>query len=296
MFSLIKKLFGGQQEENHDEKVVPKEEVSAHEPEESPSICQPQQNEVEIALRAAEVARHEKVARHQAMLDTIRCCEIIPTEKMAPKLNISVLENVKYSTVTKKTPLEGIGDFVSIDTETTGLQASSCEIVEVAAVRFRDFVPVEKFSTLLSTKKPIPAEATKVNGITDDMVAGHPHFRQIAAQLQEFIGSDNLVGHNLEFDLKFLAKNGVDVAAQKRKYFDTLAIAQKTLRKVKMKWDKELQFYTENYDSDYDVYDYKLKSLCFYYGIVHMDAHRAEGDAIAAGMVFQRLIDTRLNK
>lgn len=82
------------------------------------------------------------------------------------------------------------------------------------------------------------------------MVEGKPLFGQIVHSLQSFIGTDNIVGHNLEFDLKFIIKNGFDVYACNRKYYDTLEIAQKTLKKVKEKWDKEVYAYMHDYSKD----------------------------------------------
>ena len=43
-----------------------------------------------------------------------------------------------------------------------------------------------------------------VNGITPEMLEGAPALYQIIPSLQEFIGDMPLLGHNLEFDLKFL--------------------------------------------------------------------------------------------
>jgi len=133
-----------------------------------------------------------------------------------------------------------------------------------------------------------------INHITLDMVEGRPTFGQVAESLLSFIGNDNIVGHNLEFDLKFIVKGGADVTAQKRKYYDTLDIAQRTLKKVRKKWDKDLESFEEDYDSDYDVEDYKLGTLCDYYGIINTESHRAEGDAIAAGELLRHLADDRL--
>ena len=52
-------------------------------------------------------------------------------------------------------------------------------------------------------------EAMSVNGITPEMLEGAPMLYQIIPSLQEFIGDMPLLGHNLEFDLKFLcARSG----------------------------------------------------------------------------------------
>ena len=44
-----------------------------------------------------------------------------------------------------------------------------------------------------------------------------------------------------------------------------------------------------DYDSDYDIENYKLETLCDYYKITIANAHRADADALATGDLFLRL-------
>lgn len=250
-----------------------------------------QRRQEEAAARAK--ARAERDAAYNAMIAAIRPVTVTVTEEKAKKIAISFLNTLTYSTITARSNLEQLSNYVVIDTETTGLKCTSDEIIEVAAIRFRGFEPVEKFVTLLAPSKPIPAEITKINHITDEMVAGKPCFQQVAASLIEFIGNDNIVGHNLPFDLKFIVHYGANVTEKKRKYYDTLAIAQKTIKKARMRWDKEYQEYIEDFDST-GISDYQLRTLCVYLGLPYQNAHRAEADALAAGLLFQSLIDKRV--
>lgn len=222
----------------------------------------------------------------------IQDSEIVVAAELAKKQTISHLGDLTYSNITKKTPRDKLGDFVVIDTETTGLKPSSAEIIDIAAIRFRGFKPVSKFSTLLAPQKPIPVEATKINGITNEMVAGKPCFQQIAASLVEFIGKDNIVGHNLPFDLSFIMRYGADVTAEKRKYYDTLSIARRTIKKAKKKWDEDFEEYVTDLDSD-GIENYKLETLCNWYGIKNSNSHRAESDALATGQLLKKLADDR---
>ena len=97
----------------------------------------------------------------------------------------------------------------------------------------------------------------------------------------------------MEFDLKFIVKHGVDLTASKRKYYDTLAIAPKTLKKLKETWDREYDCYMPDYSADYDVEDYKLGTLCRYYGIQLSGAHRALADCYATGLLLECLAKDR---
>ena len=225
----------------------------------------------------AEEASRQMVLFSQ-VLETLPEAEILISDAPAPEAPDT---EISYSTITKKTPRDKLGNFVVIDTETTGLTVRA-SIVEIAAIRFRGFQPVEKFTTLCSPKGKISEEASKINGITADMVAGKPQFAYIAAGLQEFIGKDNLVGHNLPFDMKFIMKYGVDPTLVKRKYYDTLDIAKHTLKK----WRDGSEAY-------YDVFDYKLDTLCDYYHIPFFGAHRALADCYATGQLLERLAKDR---
>lgn len=168
----------------------------------------------------------------------------------------------------------------------------SCEIIEIAAVKFNDFIPTECFTTLLKSKKPIPDEATKVNGITNEMVSNKPFFDEIVDSLADFIGNYNLVGHNLYFDLKFLYKNGYDFTAAKRKYFDTLELSKKVFKK------KDSNHYSNLNSDNLNKYltelnkvdNYKLKTLCKHVGIPDLNLHRALNDSFETGILFNILI------
>lgn len=204
--------------------------------------------------------------------------DVSPT--FAKMQRISSINNLSFSKVTRHASLDLLGNFVAIDVETTGLNVKDSEIIEVAAIRFCNFQPVDTFTSLTKPSKPIPANISVLTGITDSMVQDEPHFRQIAIALENYMGSDNIVGHNLRFDLKFITKQGVNTEKQSRKYFDTLEIAKRVLRTPGKRYS----------DENYDVDNYKLETLCRYYGIANA-GHRALGDCYAAGCLFHSLVN-----
>lgn len=56
---------------------------------------------------------------------------------------------------------------------------------------------------------------------------------QIIPSLQEFNGDMPLLGHNLEFDLKFLCRAGLDVTPETHRFYDTYELAGHLLKKPK---------------------------------------------------------------
>jgi DNA polymerase III subunit epsilon len=96
---------------------------------------------------------------------------------------------------------------ILIDTETTGLDHSKDEIIELGMVKF-DYLPdgriacvSDTFSAFNEPSIPIPPEITAITGITDDMVAGH---RIDEAAVDAFVDDAVIViAHNAGFDRKF---------------------------------------------------------------------------------------------
>ncbi len=254
-----------------------------------------EQKRLEEERRKQEIQRQyeEKVRQYKEMLAEIESVEVKTSAEPSKIILLKDQPAITFSSITSKTSLNNLGNYVVVDVETTGLQPSKCEIIDLAAIRFYNFEPVEKFCTLLSTKKPIPQKAQNINHITDEMVQGMPRFQDIAASFIDFIGKDNLVGHNLGFDLDFLVRYGADVTVQKRKYYDTLEIARKTVKKerIRERWDKDFGL---DYEISEGVANYKLDTLCDWYGIWNIQSHRAEGDAVATGMLFKKLVYEKL--
>lgn len=242
------------------------------------------------------IERVQDSAEFQRWIDDIPSVEVKLSDKKFDKKMVSELDDlIKYTNITPKTSFDKIGSFVVVDTETTGLSSVEDNLIEVAAIRFEDWSPVEKFHTLINPGKHIPDKVSAINNITDDMVADAPNFSQVIESLSVFIGKSNVVGHNLPFDLKFLYRNGYDFTIEKRRYYDTCEISKKILKKPKMKWDKEYEEYIINDNYDYDVENYKLTTLCDYYRVRdNLFAHRALSDALATGLIFKKLAQAKI--
>ncbi|MBX3063879.1 MAG: 3'-5' exoribonuclease [Anaerolineae bacterium] len=98
---------------------------------------------------------------------------------------------------------------VAIDLETTGLDANTAEIIEIGAVKFQGENILETFSTLVDPGTAIPARITSITGIRQEDLIGAPKLPAVLPRLNEFVGDALLLGHNVEFDLKFLNRAGV---------------------------------------------------------------------------------------
>jgi DNA polymerase-3 subunit epsilon len=164
-----------------------------------------------------------------------------------------------------------MNDYVVIDLETTGLNPEYSDIVELSAVRFADFEPAETFSTLVRPARGISYQASRVNGITKEMVEDAPLIEEVKDEFLDFIKSDRiLVGQNIQFDLGFLRRNGMPLSERRYKIYDTMRMARIHLCRGEVK-------------------NHKLGTLCGYYRIENKEAHRGVSDCIATGKLFARL-------
>ena len=99
------------------------------------------------------------------------------------------------------------GPFTVFDLETTGMSPVNDRIVEIAAMRIDLNGEYSEFHTLLNPGRNIPAGASRVHHITNDMVADAPRFQHIGHDFLEFARNSTLVAHNARFDLSFLQES-----------------------------------------------------------------------------------------
>ena len=163
------------------------------------------------------------------------------------------------------------GTFVALDTETTGLNSENCRIIEVGAVKFDKNGIIKKFWTLVDPGEEIPDRVTEITGITDSMVIGKPSIEEILGELILFLEDSIIVGHNVQFDLRFLKAEceRKNFSPIKNRVIDTLQFSRGAFPELK---------------------SYKQTELAKLLGISQERAHRALDDAEVCGNLFLRLI------
>ena len=160
--------------------------------------------------------------------------------------------------------------YVSLDIETTGLNADRDEVLEIGAVRFKGDHTYEEFSVLVNPGCPIPYKIQQLTGITPDDVADAPPISAVITDLKRFVGDSPVIGHNINFDLAFLRKHGV---LQDNIGIDTFELASILLPHASI---------------------YSLSALLDYLEVPPPDdgqAHRALDDAQMARQLFEALLD-----
>jgi len=98
--------------------------------------------------------------------------------------------------------------FIVADLETTGLNAKTDEVLEFAAVQVTpDGGIAGEFSTLVRISQRVPAEITRLTGITQDVIDRHG--RPLADAMKSFaafVGAHPVFFHNAPFDQGFIKK------------------------------------------------------------------------------------------
>ena len=93
------------------------------------------------------------------------------------------------------------------DLETTGTAISKDRIVEMAVLKLHPDGTKETKQWRVNPEQPIPEEASSVHGITDEMVAGEPTFKELSKEIYSFIQGCDLAGYNSDrFDIPLLVE------------------------------------------------------------------------------------------
>lgn len=119
-------------------------------------------------------------------------------------------------------------DYVAFDLETTDLDLAGCEIVEIAAVRVRGRVIVERFERLVRPERPVSAKAAAIHGHRDSALCDQPGFAEIWPEFRAFVGADLLVAHNgRKFDVPVIQRMAAGLPGlNELVFFDTLPLAR----------------------------------------------------------------------
>lgn len=166
--------------------------------------------------------------------------------------------------------------FIAIDIETTGLSPSKDRIIELGAVEFIDGREVRRFSTLINVGISIPATATQVNHITNDMIRDAPSEQIVYPSFINFLGDAVkgkvfLCAHNASFDFGFLENTlrrlGIKVVLH---YVDTLSLCRKSIKGLP---------------------NYKQSTIEHHFGFKNAAAHRAVSDAEMCGKILLKALE-----
>lgn len=233
---------------------------------------------IKLLFNSADRVSMERIAERYVRLVGAKTIEQIRLQNRVGASIVSFLDSQVY---TYGDPYHVLverfqqGNIVVYDTETTGLDLTVDEMVQLSAIRMdREGNIVDTFDQMIEPSVPIGQGAYETHGFNLEYIRAHGGVsaKEALEKFSVFVKGAALVGHNsLRFDSPLiqrqLKENGLpplEIAAE----YDTLSIAK--------------EFHAE-------LPDFRLATLCFKYGIVNEAAHNAYGDIVATGKVLHRL-------
>lgn len=223
--------------------------------------------------------------KFEVMAKKLSLCEIPSKQEIVKSVDSNLITNyqfikpIKYTSSKQANLFEESNhyskevmdhSFVVYDFETTGIDPINDEIIEIGALKIENGVYTQVFTALVNPKRHIPEGATKVNRISDDMVANCFYIEQVVQDFFLFCKNCQMVGYNnISFDSQFLINAAKRVGID----FNNTQIDAFVLAKQKLK----------------GLHNYKLSSVAKELSVNLIDAHRALNDVLATAEVFLKL-------
>jgi len=158
-----------------------------------------------------------------------------------------------------------------IDCETTGLDPKVDRVIEVAIIHMLGGQVIDRYSTLVNPEMVVPDEVIKITNIDPALLAVAPRFAEVAAEVHQRLWDRAFIAYNLTFDRAFLTeelgRTGRELPANT--FLDPLV------------------FIREIHKNDGSK---RLTAVAERLGIPLSNAHRAEDDAEAAGLVLYAIL------
>ena len=160
--------------------------------------------------------------------------------------------------------------YVVFDIETTGFSPDINHIIEIGAVKVEDGKIVDRFSTFVNPKVPIPYRIEELTHINDNMVIDAPTVDVVLPQFLSFCEGCVMVAHNADFDVSFIMKKATMLGLEfNPTYVDTVAMARFLLPSLNR---------------------FKLDTVAKAVGVVLDNHHRAVDDAACTADIFVKFI------
>lgn len=94
--------------------------------------------------------------------------------------------------------------FTVLDVETTGLDPRYEKVIEFAGYRIERGEIVDSFISFLNPERRLDPYIVSFTGIRDEDLEDAPLFEDVASKVMDLLTDSVIVGHNIQFDVKFL--------------------------------------------------------------------------------------------
>lgn len=162
----------------------------------------------ELATYRAE-EKEKRVARQKAFLQQQKVKKEEELLQLRREITQDIVKSIIKNTFTAQNFDSGIEyDEIVIDTETTGLNADTDELLQVSIIDSQGNTLFNSYIKPLFTENWDGAMA--VNHITPETVATAPNILEVKQEISRIINSAHtIIGNNVDFDLGFLSNIGI---------------------------------------------------------------------------------------
>ncbi len=190
------------------------------------------------------------------------------------KRNLSRLTDEKFKFLFDE---DVSGEYIVFDTETTGLNPKVDEILSIGAVKIKDnkILTSQTFEVYVRNFKEISTKSIEIHGIRPCDLENAKDATIAIEEFLNFIGSRDLVGYYLEFDVAMVNKY--------LKKMLGIKLPNKMIEVSQLYYDEQICAIPQgNIDLRFDTI---LKK----YDIPNMGVHNAVNDAVMTAMIFLKL-------
>ena len=121
-------------------------------------------------------------------------------------------------------------EFCIVDIETNGSKIEKHQIIEIAAIRVKNGVIIDKFESLVRCKE-INEHITNITGIKTQDTENAPELKDVLYKFKNFLGDSIFVAHDVKFDYSFISASleKIGLAPLLNRSLCSLALAERTL-------------------------------------------------------------------
>ena len=167
---------------------------------------------------------------------------------------------------------------VVLDIETTGVNPSKDEIIELYMLKVINNKIIDEYHSKFKINKNIPLFISKLTGIYNWHLKNSPEIESELNNINTFLENTIVVGHNLSFDISFLKnafeKNKIEISFNEK--IDTLKMSRALLRNK--------------------VRNHKLSTISQFFKTQNKNNHNAKEDVLTTYEIFMNMLeDKKLN-
>ena len=173
-------------------------------------------------------------------------------------------------------------EYVVFDTETTGLNPKTDEILSIGAVKIKDnkILTSKTFEIYLKNSKDISSESILIHGIRECDLVDAKDPQSAIKEFLHFIGSRSLIGYYLEFDVAMINRYIKPMLG--------VTLPNKMIEVSEIYFEKTISFIPQgNIDLRFDTILKNCK-------LPNMGAHNAVNDAIMTAMIYLKLTKEKI--